>query len=258
MTWQTVDQGWGRTAVVFATLAEPASCREYVAVHQRLGVGAGDRLLDVACGSGLAAELARIRGAAVAGIDASPRLIAVAADRNPGCDFRVGDMGDLPWDDASFDVVTSFRGIWGTTPGAVQEAQRVLVPGGRLAITCWGDVGKSPGAWAFAPLLWAGEARVRHQADMVALGRPGIGEAFLADAGFEVAERVEVPFVIEYADPGTYARAIAAVGPAFEAIEEIGEVEFLRRAREHATERVREGLPLRGEIQDFLYVGTKR
>ena len=36
--------------------------------------------------------------------------------------------------DASFDVVTSFRGIWGTTPQAVAEAHRVLVPGGRVAV----------------------------------------------------------------------------------------------------------------------------
>ena len=258
MTWEMVDAGWGRKAVDFATLAEPAACREYVAVHQRLGIGEGDRVLDVACGSGLAIELARLRGAEVAGIDASPRLIAVAADRNPGCDLRVGDMGDLPWHDASFDVVTSFRGIWGTTPGAVQEAHRVLVPGGRLAVTCWGNVGKSPGSWVFAPLLWADDARVQHQAEMVVLGRPGVGEAFLADAGFDVDERIELRFVIEYADPDIYARAVAAAGPAYEVLEGMSEDDFLARAREHVAGLVREGLPLRGEIQEFLYVGTKR
>ena len=69
--WQVVDAGWGRAAVDFATLAEPANCREYVAVHQHLGVGRGDRLLDVACGAGLAIELAALRGATCAGIDAS-------------------------------------------------------------------------------------------------------------------------------------------------------------------------------------------
>ncbi|MBA2730687.1 MAG: hypothetical protein H0U48_08050 [Euzebyaceae bacterium] len=50
--WRVVDEGWGRRAVDFATLSEPGNCREYVALHQRLGVGAGDRLLDVACGAG--------------------------------------------------------------------------------------------------------------------------------------------------------------------------------------------------------------
>jgi SAM-dependent methyltransferase len=258
MSWTMADEGWGRRAAEFAALCEPASCREYVAMHQRLGLGSGERLLDVACGSGLAIELATIRGAICAGIDASPRLAAVARSRNPDCDIRVGDMQALPWGDESFDVVTSFRGIWGTTPGAVDEARRVLVPGGRLALTVWGDVGKSPGAWMMAPFRWATEPKVRHQADMVALGRPGIGEAFLTERGFDVQERFEVPFVLEFSDPETYARGLAATGPAYEAIQEVGEEEFLARAAALAAEHLREGLPLQGRIQLFGYVGTKR
>jgi SAM-dependent methyltransferase len=185
-------------------------------------------------------------------------LAAVARDRNPDTDIRVGDMQALPWGDETFDVVTSFRGIWGTTPGAVDEARRVLVPGGRLGITVWGNVGKSPGAWMFAPFQWATEEKVQHQADMVALGRPGVGEAFLAGRGFDVSERFLVPFAIEYADPETYARGIAATGPAFESIQSIGEDAFVSRALELAAGHVRDGLPLRGEIELFGYVGTKR
>jgi SAM-dependent methyltransferase len=258
MSWEMVDEGWGRRAVEFATLFEPANCREYVAVHKRLGIGDGDRLLDVACGAGLAVELARMRGAICSGIDASTRLVAVANDRNPDSDIRVGDMQALPWDDESFDVVTSFRGIWGTTPDAVTEAHRVLVPGGRLAMTVWGNVGKSPGGWMLSPLLWATDEKVQHQADMVALGRPGIGEAFLEDRGFDVAPRFEISFVIEFADPETYARGLASSGPAFEAIQSIGEDEFLARSAELARGYLRDGLPLRGLLQVFAYVGTKR
>lgn len=257
MQWEMVDEGWGRRAVDFSTLFEPANCREYVAVHQRLDVGAGDRMLDVACGSGLAIELAGIRGAICSGIDASSRLVAVARDRSPDADIRVGDMQALPWGDGSFDVVTSFRGIWGTTPDAIEEARRVLVPGGRLAMTVWGNVGKSPGAWMMAPLSWATPEKVQHQSDMVSLGRPGVGEAFLADRGFDVDERFEVPFVVEVADPETYARALASSGPAYEAIQDIGEDEFIARATELASAQVRDGLPLRGAIQLFGYVGTK-
>jgi len=257
MSWQMVDEGWGRRAVEFATLSEPGACREYVAVHQRLGLGEGDRLLDMACGSGLAIELAAIRGATCAGIDASPRLTAVARDRNPNADIHVGDMQDLPWEDGSFDVVTSFRGIWGTTPRAVDEAYRVLVEGGRLAMTVWGNVGKSAGAWMMAPFSWATDAKVRHQADMVSLGRPGVGEAFLEERGFDVDERFEVPFYFEFADPETYARGLAATGPAYEAIQSTGEDEVLARSAGLARERVREGLALRGHIQLFGYVGTK-
>lgn len=258
MSWEMVDEGWGRRAVEFATMTEPAACREYVAVHHRLDVGAGDRLLDMACGSGLALELAAVRGADCAGIDASERLVAVARDRSPEADIRVGDMQDLPWDDGSFDVVTSFRGIWGTTPGAIDEVRRVLAPGGRLAITCWGNVGKSQGAWMMAPLGWATDDKMRHQADMVALGRPGVGEAFLSERGFDVDERFEIPFFLEYADPEGFARGVAATGPAYEAIQDIGEEEFISRATALAQGFSRDGLPLRGQIQLFGYVGTKR
>ena len=258
MSWEMVDEGWGRRAVEFATLLEPANCREYVAVHRALGIENGVRLLDVGCGSGLALELAGICGAVCAGIDASRRLVAVARDRCPEGDIRVGDMQALPWDDGSFDVVTSFRGIWGTTPAAVEEAHRVLVPGGRLAITVWGNVGKSPGAWAFVPFQWATEEKVQNQADMVSLGRPGIGEAFLADRGFGVAERFEVPFALEFADPETYARALGSSGPAYEAIQLVGEEEWLERAAELAAAYVRDGLPLRALVQLYAYVGTKR
>ena len=226
--WAMVDEGWGRKAVDFATLSEPGNCREYVTVHHRLGVDGGDRLLDVACGSGLAIELARLRGAFCSGVDASARLVAVARYRNPKCDIRIGDMRALPWDQASFDVVTSFRGIWGTTPEAVAEIRRVLRPGGRVGITVWGHLKISPGAWALAPFRLAAAKKVGNQAVMVSLGRPGAGEQLLAAHGFVDIERVEVPFAWEFADPELYARALASTGPAFEAIQNVGEAEFHR------------------------------
>ena len=255
--WRAVDEGWGRQAVEFATLCEPTNCREYVTLHHRLGVGAGDRLLDVACGAGLAVELAGLRGARCAGIDASPRLLAVARDRNPDADLRVGDMHALPWGDEAFDVVTSFRGIWGTTPGAVAEVHRVLVPGGRVGLTVWGHIKASPGAWALGPLALAAAPKVQNQAAMVALGRPGAGEALLQDAGFTDVERIDVPFVFEFADPEVYARALASTGPAFEAIEAVGEASFIQAAVELAREKVRAGLPLRAPIAVVGYLARK-
>jgi len=257
MSWEMVDEGWGRKAVDFATLSEPSACREYVHMHERLGIGTGHKLLDVACGSGLSIELARARGAECAGIDASHRLIDVARDRNPGADVRVGDMNDLPWEDQTFDFVTSFRGIWGTTPAAAASVHRVLRDGGRFSMTVWGNVGKSPGAWMFQPFSWATDEKVQNQADMVSLGRPGVGEEFLRASGFEPEERAEVPFFMEYPDPETYARALAATGPAYETIQDMGMEEFLDATTRLGEEHVRAGLPLRAEIQLFGYVGTK-
>ena len=255
--WTLVDEGWGRKAADFATLSEPANAREYVALHQALGVGPGDRLLDVACGSGLAVELAAARGAICAGLDASPRLIAVARDRSPHADLQVGDMHALPWADGSFDVVTSFRGIWGTTPAALTEALRVLRPGGRIGLTVWGHIKASPGAWALAPFTLANQDKVDNQAAMVSLGRPGAGEELLTASGYQDVHRLEIPFAWEFADPEHYARALAATGPAYEAIQAVGEAEFLNHARTLAGQRIRDGLPLRAEILVVGYLATK-
>lgn len=255
--WKVVDAGWGRAAVEFATLSELGNCREYIAMHQHLGIGPGDRLLDVACGAGLAVELAALRGARCAGIDASPRLVAVAQDRTAGHDVRVGDMLDLPWADGSFDVVTSFRGIWGTTPDALDEVLRVLAPGGRVGFTVWGHLKPAPGNWALAPFRLAADPQVRNQAAMVSLGRPGVGEALLAERGFVDIERVDIPFVWEFADPAAYARAIRSMGPAHEAIANVGEEVFAAAAIEIAAARVRDGLPLRAELPVVGFVARR-
>jgi SAM-dependent methyltransferase len=255
--WTVVDEGWGRCASDFATLSEPANCREYVALHHLLGVDSGDRLLDIACGSGLAVELAALRGATCAGIDASARLAAVARDRSPEADIRVGDMHALPWPDATFDVATSFRGIWGTTPAALDEVHRVLVPGGRVGLTVWGHLKVSPGAWALAPFRLADAPAVANQAAMVALGRPGVGEQLLAATGFTEVRRVDVPFAWEFADPESYARALASTGPAYEAIRIVGENAFREAAVRGAKQHVRAGLPLRAVINVIGYVGRK-
>ena len=255
--WEKVDEGWGRKAVDFSALSEPSNSREYVALHHRLGVDAGDRLLDVACGSGLAIELARLRGAECAGIDASRRLVAVAQYRNPGCDIRVGDMHYLPWDGATFDVVTSFRGIWGTTPAAVDEIYRVLRPSGRLGLTVWGHLKVSPGAWALAPFRLAAADKVENQAAMVSLGRPGAGESLLGTCGFIDVERFDVPFAWEFPDPEVFARALASTGPAYEAIQNVGEEAFRLSALEQARGQVRDGLPLRAEINVVGYAARK-
>jgi len=252
-----VDEGWGRRSVEFATLSEPANCREYVALHELLRVKKGERLLDIACGAGLAVELAALRGAECAGVDASERLINVARDRSPNADLRVGDMHALPWDDGTFDVVTSFRGIWGTTPDALDEARRVLKPGGRLGITVWGHIKASPGAWALAPFLLASTPKVENQAAMVSLGRPGAGEALLTDKGFVDIARDDISCVWEFTDPAMYARALASTGPAYEAIQSVGEEEFLRVAEDGARQQLREGLPLRASIALVGYTARK-
>jgi len=76
-------------------------------------------------------------------------------------------------------------------------------------------------------------------------------------AGFTDVKRVQIPFVWEFADPEAYARALASTGPAFEAMQAVGEVSFLQAAMELARERVREGLPLRAPIAVVGYLARK-
>ena len=106
----------------------------------------------------------------------------------------------------------------------------------------------SPGFWALTPFSLAPEEKVRAQAEMKSLGRPGVGEQILAQAGFVDVRRHAVPFAWEFPDPETFARMLASTGPAYEAIQEVGEEEFYRRCVQTATERLREGVPLRAEI----------
>jgi alkylhydroperoxidase family enzyme len=133
----------------------------------------------------------------------------------------------------------------------------VLVPGGRVGITVWGHIKQSPGAWALAPLRLATPPKVANQAAMVALGRPGAGEDLLARAGFVDIERVDIPCVWEFADPAAYARALASTGPAYEAMQAVGEEAFMQSATDVAGERVRDGLPLRASISVVGYLARK-
>jgi hypothetical protein len=96
-----------------------------------------------------------------------------------------------------------------------------------------------------------------HQAVMVSLGRPGAGEQLLESYGFVGVERLDVPFAWEFADPELYARALAATGPAYEAIQNVGEAAFHRAAVEQGRGQLRDGLPLRADINVVGYLARK-
>jgi SAM-dependent methyltransferase len=106
-------------------------------------VAAGQKLLDVACGTGVVAVTAARRGAKVCGLDLSPVLLERARRNasvaNLNIDFVEGDAEALPYPNASFDVVLSqFGHIFAPRPAVVLiEMLRVLRAGGRIAFSTW-------------------------------------------------------------------------------------------------------------------------
>ena len=102
-------------------------------------VGAGLRLLDVATGPGVPASAMRARGAAVTGVDVSPRMVALARSAHRYIDFRVAEVTALPFPDGAFDaVVCNFAlGHFPEPEAALAECARVLAPGGVLAFSWW-------------------------------------------------------------------------------------------------------------------------
>jgi SAM-dependent methyltransferase len=131
---------WARGARDYAELTELLMRSFYQEVLEQLQAGLGVRLLDVGCGSGVAAALAVERGAQVSGFDATPELLAFARVRAPTAEFRQGDMEQLPYPDGAFDVVTGFNSFqYAANPiNALTEARRVTRPGGAVMVATWG------------------------------------------------------------------------------------------------------------------------
>ena len=102
----------------------------------RVEAGPGDRVLDVATGTGLvAAELIRQKGCTVVGLDQSPEMLAVARERLPRVELVEASAERLPFADDSFDALTfTYLLRYVDDPGAtLAELARVVRPGGTIA-----------------------------------------------------------------------------------------------------------------------------
>jgi SAM-dependent methyltransferase len=150
-------------------------------IVRRVGVGAGDDVLDVACGTGNAAIAAAEAGARVTGLDLTPELFVRGRERAAKAGVEIewveGDAESLPFPDESFDVVHSTFGcMFAPRQDAVaREIARVLRPGGHIGICSWtseGTVGEffrtvsahlpPPPAPIGSPIAWGDEDHVRH------------------------------------------------------------------------------------------------
>jgi ubiquinone/menaquinone biosynthesis C-methylase UbiE len=134
-TWNAGGQHYDRISQTIADSIEHCVIR--------LAPRSGERVLDVATGTGWAARRVAARGATVTGVDLGADLIeaakAAAAEARLTIDFRVGDGEKLPFEDQSFDAVISTCGVMFVRDpkAAAAELARVCRTGGRLGLTTW-------------------------------------------------------------------------------------------------------------------------
>ena len=164
----------------FGAIAREMGAPEAESFVARMELEPGERVLDIACGTGnVTIPLAR-RGARATGLDMMPHLLeearARAAREGLPIRFDEGFAETLPYPDGSFDVLVSMFGImFSPLPATVaSEMARVLKPGGRLALANWtasgfgGKMGAVVGRYlppppegAISPFLWGEDSTVR-------------------------------------------------------------------------------------------------
>ena len=131
--------GWERAAGRYVDSFATATRQFIPGLLDAARVTAGGSVLDVACGPGFVTAGAAARGAVATGVDFSAAMLKLARSLHPGIEFQEADAEALPNPDGTFDSVVSNFGIHHVPRPivALQQAHRVLRPGGAIAFTVW-------------------------------------------------------------------------------------------------------------------------
>lgn len=138
---------YDRGAYAYATVLDPTL--ELTACHtsEIAGISAGDRVLDLATGTGAIARASARSGAEVAGLDLSRNMLAIAQRLSPrSISFVLADASFLPFGSRVFDTVTCGLSMshFSDVPAVLAEVRRSLRPLGVFVASTWGSTGSDP------------------------------------------------------------------------------------------------------------------
>ena len=188
--WSAVADEWDRW---WGDAASPAGL---VAVEVA-GLRAGQRVLDVGCGSGHLLARLSTAGFVVAGADPAAGMMLRARGRVPGADLRSAPVESLPWEDGGFDLTLAVNALQlADDPlDGLREMVRVTAAGGHVAVVGWAERELNDLDVVESAVARADGEELPEDGD---LRRPGGLQGLLADGGLrDVEERlVEVPWVV--------------------------------------------------------------
>jgi SAM-dependent methyltransferase len=202
---------WGARADDWAA-SEEQQVPAYEEALRRVEMQPGQLVLDIGCGVGVFLRLVAARGGEPFGLDASEALIELARRRVPSADLRVGEMEDLPYYDATFDLVTGFSSFFFANDmvAALREAGRVAKPAAPVVIQVWGPHERcdlEAMKVILRPFLPPRPPDAPPDPD---LSQPGALEQLAAQAGLTPETTFDLTWALEYPDEEALGRALLA------------------------------------------------
>jgi ubiquinone/menaquinone biosynthesis C-methylase UbiE len=162
MTERELEHGWqltGTSADAYEQLLVPTIFKPWARGLVDLAEPRpGEHVLDVACGTGAVARAAAPRAGpdgTVIGVDVNAGMLATARSTDAAIEWREADATALPFPDGTFDLVLCQQGLqfMADRTAATRELRRVLAGAGRLALSTWRAIDRSPGYAAFSDAL---------------------------------------------------------------------------------------------------------